>query len=512
MASDLVINATSYETRIALIEYGNLVEFYQERPSERGLVGNIYLGKVVRVLPGMQAAFVDVGLDRTGFLYVDDVLVDKDDFERRLQSCGDDSCCSVSDQEPTESLLRRIPGKGIADLLKEGQELLVQICKEPIGTKGARLTCHITLPCRNLVFMPRTDHIGISRKIEDESVRQKLRDDIEELRPAGTGFIVRTVAENASREELEADMEFLLHLWSEIQDFAEKASMMSLVHEDLDIILRVVRDIFSPEIDRLVVDDRITYDRVLKFVDTFAPHLREKVHFCQEEQPIFELYGIETDISRALDKKIWLRCGGYIIIETTEALTVIDVNTGRYVGKKDLEETIFKTNMEAAKEIAYQLRLRNIGGIIIIDFIDMEDQANRNMVFRSLNEAVKKDKSRINILKFSEFGLIQMTRKRNREDLANMMCEPCFYCHGKGMLKSERTLCYEMFRKISAKAGKIKGRNVTLNVHPNVAAMMLKDETDTIHQLEDEWNKTLTIIPVKDLHLEKYEIFWDSTE
>ena len=263
MASDLVINATSYETRIALIEYGNLVEFYQERPSERGLVGNIYLGKVVRVLPGMQAAFVDVGLDRTGFLYVDDVLVDKDDFERRLQSCGDESCCSVSDQEPTESLLRRIPGKNIADLLKEGQELLVQICKEPIGTKGARLTCHITLPCRNLVFMPRTDHIGISRKIDDESQRKKLRKDIEELRPAGTGFIVRTVAENASREELEADMEFLLHLWSEIQDFAEKASMMSLVHEDLDIILRVVRDIFSPDIDRLVVDDGATYDRVL---------------------------------------------------------------------------------------------------------------------------------------------------------------------------------------------------------------------------------------------------------
>ena len=512
MASDLVINATPYETRIALIEYGNLVEFYQERPNERGLVGNIYLGKVVRVLPGMQASFVDVGLERTGFLYVDDVQVDKDDFERRLQSCGDDSCCSVSDQEPPESLLRRIPGKGIADLLKEGQELLVQICKEPIGTKGARLTCHITLPCRNLVFMPRTDHIGISRKIKDETVRQKLRTDIEELRPAGTGFIVRTVAENASREELEADMEFLLHLWSEIQDFAEKSSMMSLVHEDLDIILRVVRDIFSSDIDRLVVDDRLTYDRVLKFVDTFAPHLREKVHFCEDEQPIFELYGIETDISRALDKKIWLRCGGYIIIESTEALTVIDVNTGRYVGKRDLEETIFKTNMEAAKEIAYQLRLRNIGGIIVIDFIDMEDEANRNMVFRSLHEAVKKDKSRINILKFSEFGLIQMTRKRNREDLANMMCESCFYCHGKGMLKSERTVCHEIFRKISAKSGKIKGRNVTLNVHPNVAVMMLKEETDTIHQLENEWGKILTIIPVKDLHLEKYEIFWDSTE
>ncbi len=506
MASDLVINATSYEIRIALIEYGNLVEFYMERPNEKGLVGNIYLGRVVRVLPGMQAAFVDIGLERTGFLYVDDVRVDKDNFEEQLLQCNE-SCCS--DQEAPESLRKRIPGMSIEDLLKEGQELLVQICKEPIGTKGARLTCHITLPCRNLVFMPRTDHIGISRKIEGDEQRQRLRRDIEDLRPAGTGFIVRTVAESASREELEADMEFLLHLWSEICDNAERSKPMTMVYEDLDIILRVVRDIFAPGIDRLVVDNKKTYERILKFVETFAPHLRDKVHYCEEESPIFDIYGVEMDVNRALDKKIWLRCGGYIIIEATEALTVVDVNTGRYVGKKDLEETIFKTNMEAVKEISYQLRLRNIGGIIIIDFIDMDEASHRQQVFRVLNESIKKDKSRINILPFSEFGLIQMTRKRNREDLTRMMCEPCHYCHGKGMLKSARTISYEIFRKISSNADQIKGSNVTVNVNSGVATIMLKEEAHTIHMLEDEIRKSITIIPVKDLHQEKYEIFWD---
>ncbi|PLX50588.1 MAG: ribonuclease [Desulfobulbaceae bacterium] len=511
MATDLLINATSYEVRIALIEHGNLVEFHVERPTEKGLVGNIYLGKVVRVLPGMQAAFVDIGLERTGFLYVDDVHISTDALEKRINNCGDrtTTCC---DHEPPDSLAVRTPGQSIEDLLHEGQEILVQICKEPIGTKGARLTCNITLPCRNLVFMPMTDHIGISRKMDNELLRQRLRKEIEELRPAGTGFIVRTVAEDASRQDLEADMEFLLHLWSEIRDMAEKSTPMSMVYEDLDIILRVVRDIFSPEVDRLVVDDPKTYQRVLTFIQTFAPHMYNRVFKYDQNVPIFDAYGVEMDISRALDKKIWLRCGGYIIIENTEALTVVDVNTGRYVGKNDLEETIFKTNMEAVREIAYQLRLRNIGGIIIIDFIDMETEGHREDVFRALSEAVKKDKSRVNILKVSEFGLVQMTRKRNREDLVNMMCEPCPYCGGDGLLKSNRTVCYEIFRRISLGARNISGPSVTIRVHPKVAGMMLKEEAVTIHNLEDELQKTLTIIPQKDIHMEKYEIVWESGE
>ena len=360
MSTDLAINATSFEIRIALIEHENLVEFYLERPTEKGLVSNIYKGKVKRVLPGMQAAFVDIGLERTGFLYVDDVHIDSSDFENRLasydRSASNGDCCCES--VLPESLSSRAPGMSIEDLLTEGQDILVQICKEPLGTKGARLTCHITLPCRNLVFMPMTDHIGISRKIEDEDVRQRIREDIEALRPAGTGFIVRTVGETASPGDIEADMEFLLHLWGEIQDLAEKAPVPSLVYEDLDIVLRAVRDIFSPDVDRVVVDEPRTYQRVLKFVETFAPRLRDKVELWEGEAALFDAYGIEMDINRALDKKIWLRCGGYIIIEATEALTVIDVNTGRYVGKSDLEETIFKTNIDLAYWTPYQIGMK----------------------------------------------------------------------------------------------------------------------------------------------------------
>ncbi|OGQ98363.1 MAG: ribonuclease [Deltaproteobacteria bacterium RIFOXYD12_FULL_55_16] len=508
MPSELLINATPYEIRIALVEHGNLVEFYLEQPREKGLVGNIYRGRVVRVLSGMQAAFVDIGLERTGFLYVDDVHISKDEFEHHLAKIDRQEECGYYGNEAPESLCRRTPGLNIGDLLSEGQDILVQICKEPLGTKGARLTCNITLPCRNLVFMPMTDHIGVSRKIEDETVRKQLRQDIEALRPTGTGFIVRTVAENATNEDLEADMEFILHAWGEIKDIVGKAAVPSLVYEDLDITLRVVRDIFSPEVERVVVDDLKTFNRVQHFVETFAPRLRGRVEFAEGSTPLFDAHGVEMDVNRALDKKIWLRCGGYIIIETTEALTVIDVNTGRYVGKSGLEETIFKTNMEAVKEIAYQLRLRNIGGIIIVDFIDMEEEIHRDEVFSAFREAAKKDKSRINILRVSEFGLVQMTRKRNREDLRHMMCEPCLYCHGDGMLKSSRTICYEIFRKVEREARKASNDSVVLKVHPRVAAMMLKEEAATIDYLQGATGKQIIIETVREFHLEKYEISW----
>jgi ribonuclease G len=506
MYNYLLINATSYEIRIALVEHGNLVEFYLERPVEKGMVGNIYRGRVVRVLPGMQAAFVDLGLERTGFLYVDDVQTDSKVLANRMinneceQGCCDDDTEIV--QKPA------IPSVNIEELLTEGQDILVQICKEPLGTKGARLTCHITLPCRNLVYMPMTDHIGISRKLENDEDRQRLREEIEKLRPQDAGFIVRTVAENASREDLEADMEFLLHLWGEIQDRAIKAPVPSLVYEDLDITQRAVRDLFTPDIQRVVVDDRATFERVCNFVETFVPQLRNRVMHYDNQIPLLDAYGVEADISRALEKKVWLRSGGYIIIETTEALTVVDVNTGRYVGRKDLEETIFKTNMEAVKEIAYQLRLRNIGGIIIIDFIDMEDELHREEVFNALQEAVKKDKSRANILKVSEFGLVQMTRKRDRENLSQMMCEPCIYCGGEGLLKSRRSLCYEIFRKVLYESSKMAGDTVTLKVHPSVADMMLKDETLNTENLEKDIQKRFIIVPDSDMYIEKYEIIW----
>jgi len=505
MYNYLLINANPYEIRIALIEHGNLVEFYQERPVEKGLVGNIYQGRVVRVLPGMQAAFIDLGLERTGFLYVDDVRTDNRHLEDRMMNNGCQSCCETP-EVLTEGPATQV---NIEDLLTEGQEVMVQICKEPLGTKGARLTCNITLPCRNLVYMPMTDHIGISRKVEDDEDRQRLREEIENLRPQDAGFIVRTVAESASREDLEADMEFLLHLWGEIKDRATKASVPNMVYEDLDITQRAVRDLFTPDIQRVIVDDRETYKRVCNFVETFVPQLRNRISLYENEIPLMDAYGVEVEISRALEKKVWLRSGGYIIIETTEALTVVDVNTGRYVGRKDLEETIFKTNMEAVKEIAYQLRLRNIGGIIIIDFIDMEQESHREDVFNALQEAVKKDKSRANILKVSEFGLVQMTRKRDRENLSQMMSEPCMYCGGDGLLKSRRSVCYEIFRKLSHEGRKMAGSTVTIKVHPSVADLMLKDETLHTDNLEKETGKRFIIVADNDMYLEKYEIVWE---
>jgi ribonuclease G len=510
MSSEILINSTSYEIRIALVENGHLAEFHLQRPTEKGLVGNIYRGRVVRVLPGMQAAFVDIGLERTGFLYVDDVYISNSDLDARMMKrqnpCGKlEFSSSMPDTD-----INRSPGMNIEDLLAEGQEITVQVGKDPIGTKGARLTCHITLPCRNLVFMPLTDHIGISRRIQDDTIRNTLKERIESLRPAGTGFIVRTVAENATVEELEADMEFLLLLWDEIQDISSRSlTIPAMIYEDLDITFRSVRDLFAAEVRSLILDDRKTYEKLLKFVQTFAPKLQDRIAFYQGEAPLFEAHGVDIEISRALEKKVWLRSGGYIIIETTEALSVIDVNTGRFVGKNDLEDTIFKTNMEAVKEIAYQLRLRNIGGIIIIDFIDMDEEEHREELFHSFKEAVKKDKSRINILKLSEFGLVQMTRKRSCENLNQMMCEPCHYCAGEGVLKSRRTICYEIFRKISRKAQRYNGYHVTLNVHPRVADMLLKEEETVTNELERDIGKRVTIVPCKKLHIEKYEIIWD---
>jgi ribonuclease G len=509
MSTEILINSLGYETRIALVENTQLVEFHIQRPSAKGLVGNIYKGRVVRVLPGMQAAFVDIGLDRTGFLYVDDVFISTNELDHRLlghehQPCGKYNFTSSSaenDEQPHS-------GKNIEDLLREGQNITVQVGKEPIGSKGPRLTCHITLPCRNLVFMPLTDHIGISRKIEDDSLREALRERIEALRPAGTGFIVRTVAEYADMEELEADMEFLLHLWGEILDKTSNSSSPALIYEDIDIIFRSVRDLFTSSVNSLIVDNKETHDKLVNFIKVFAPDLQHRISFYQEKIPLFEASGIEIEISRIIEKKVWLRSGGYIIIETTEALTVIDVNTGRFVGKNDLQETIFKTNMEAVKEIAYQLRLRNIGGIIIIDFIDMADELHRQELLCSFKEVVKKDKSKINILKLSEFGLVQMTRKRSCENLNQLLSEPCYYCAGEGRLKSRRTICYEIFRKILRDIGKYQGEEIIVKVHPRVADMILKEEEQVTLELEQNSKKRLTIIPEKGLHLERYDISW----
>ncbi|WP_041278021.1 Rne/Rng family ribonuclease [Desulfotalea psychrophila] len=495
MSTDILINSRSYEVRLALVENGNLSEFHMQRPTEKGLMGNIYKGKVVRVLPGMQAAFVDIGLERTGFLYVDDVSFLPENLE-------------VGCPARNASTNPRTQGIRIEDLLSEGQNIIVQVTKDPIGTKGARLTCHITLPCRNLVFIPQTDHIGVSRKIDDETLREELKKQIEEIRPEGVGFIVRTVAEHATREELEADMEFLLILWDEIIVKISHAKSPELIHEDLDITLRSVRDFFTIDVDRLIIDDEKDYKKLLGFVKTFAPQLHNKISLYTDPIPLFDAYNIEVEIAKAIEKKVWLRSGGYIIIESTEALSVIDVNTGRFVGKNNLNDTIFKTNIEAAKEIADQLRLRNIGGIIIIDFIDMESAEHREQLYETFQEAVKKDKSRINILKLSEFGLVQMTRKRSSENLYQLMCESCHYCSGEGMIKSRRTICYDIFRKLSRHTNKNHGTTVTLRVHPRIADILENEEELTLGTVEKDIGRRIIVASSKDLHIEKYEIIW----
>lgn len=508
MSTEILINSRKYEVRIAIVENGNLSEFHLQRPTEKGLIGNIYKGKVVRVLPGMQAAFINIGLERTGFLYVDDVYLSQNEFDSTIMGREHEMDRSSFPAILPENDLRRTKGMNIEDLLKEGQDIIVQVSKDPIGSKGARLTCHITLPGRNLVFIPLTEHIGISRKIDDEEVREKLKALIEKLRPEGTGFIVRTVAEFASAEELEADMEFLLLLWDEILDVAASSAVPALIYEDLDITFRSVRDLFTHDVDNLIIDDSDAFEKLLAFVKNYAPQLQDKISLYEDDTPLFEAHGIDAEVNRATEKKVWLRSGGYIIIESTEALSVIDVNTGRFVGKNNLNETIFKTNMEAAKEIAYQLRLRNIGGIIIIDFIDMDSEDHREELFSYFKEQVKNDKSRINILKLSEFGLVQMTRKRSSENLTQLMCEPCHYCAGEGILKSRRTICYDIFRKIHRNAERTGGFSITLRVHPRIADMLNKEERDNLLQLENDTQKKLIVVPVKELHIEKYDIIW----
>ncbi|HKI48565.1 MAG TPA: Rne/Rng family ribonuclease, partial [Desulfobacteria bacterium] len=369
MSSELIINSRSYETRVALVENGVVVELHIERGSGRELMGNIYRGRVVRVLPGMQAAFVDISLGRTAFLYVSDVYRDFSDFEQMMLNTNEAG--ETLDTGETEDSLKKESnhsGFQIEDLLHEGQSIMVQVSKEPLGNKGARLTSHVSLPGRHLVLMPTVNHIGISRKIEDREERERLKGIIKDINPGSYGFIVRTVAENTSKEKLEAEMDFLLKLWENIRQKMDKGNNPGLLYKDLTITLRAVRDLFTREVDRLIVDSDEEYEKIMTFIETFAPRLKYSVELYEGAGPIFDAFGIEIEISRALGNKIWLKSGGYIVIELTEALTSIDVNTGSYVGKRNLEETILKTNLEAVKEIAYQLRFRNIGGLIVIDF------------------------------------------------------------------------------------------------------------------------------------------------
>jgi ribonuclease G len=505
MTNELVINARPHETRVALVENSVVVELYVNRGSEQALMGNIYLGRVVRVLPGMQAAFVDIGIDKPAFLYITDVYNDARHWEQVMVQEGEEENNEKSERSVRMRNLKNFD-INIEGLLQEGQEIMVQISKEPIGTKGARLTSYITLAGRHLVFMPTIDHIGISRKIEDEKERTRLKEIIQELRQPGEGFIVRTVSERAPKEKLKSEMEFLDRLWNTIQKRREAASAPSLVHKELSITLRAVRDLFTKEIDRLVIDSREEYQSVMEFIENFVPALRYSVELYEGREPLFDSYGIEMELSRALEKKIWLKSGGYVVIESTEALATIDVNTGSYVGKRNLEETIAKTNLEAVKEIAYQIRLRNIGGLIVIDFIDMERESDRERVFMALREALEKDRAQTTVLKMSELGLIEMSRKRTRENINLFLTEPCFYCEGRGRLKSPTTICYDIFRDLERETASGDGGKVYLLVNPEIERVLKEDERDSVVELEKKINRRIIIIGKEDFHLEQYEI------
>ena len=463
MSKQILINAAPWETRVAVLEDTTLAELYVERDRDRNVAGNVYKARVARVLPGMQAAFVDIGLEKAGFLHVSD-LTDPEVAKRVVDETEEDS----GDDAPPPR--RRAPLAPIEARLAKGQELLVQVSKEPIGTKGARVTANISLPGRHLVHMPGTNHIGISRRIEDTEERDRLRDAVESERSGSDGFIVRTACAGATKREIRDDVRFLTRLWAHVQHTAAAATAPSLVHRDLDLALRVLRDLFTTDVDRLVIDDPAECSRIRTFIEVLMPRFVGRVHGYEGTTPLFEQHGVETKIARALDRRVWLKSGGYLIFDQTESLTTVDVNTGRYVGKKDQEETVLKTNLEAVKHVVQQLRLRNIGGIIVIDFIDMEQSANRRKVFDAMQEAVRSDKARSTVLEISELGLVQMTRKRTRESLSQILLEACPHCDGLGRLRSIETIAYDALRQVERVARERTGSGgIVLGVHRAVA-------------------------------------------
>ncbi len=687
MSATIVINTTGVETRVALVENGQITEYYLERKKDKGIVGNIYKGRVVRVLPGMQAAFVDIGLEKAAFLYVSDVFYDPEFSEQQFdltegeheeiedipdspeereepegqhepmmleggeersegdapeegaalaepsqfdepapesqelpEGAGepadapavelvaepttepanevtpaspgdidleaakgapevaapptDESGAPVaegaSEVKPEEAVtgaagerkggergergeLRargrnrrrqqsRREGRGqqegqergrkgereereereerngrdktqqkkmanIQDLLQVGQEIIVQVAKDPMGTKGARVTSHISIPGRHLVLMPTIDHIGTSRRIERESERRRLREIIDRVRPPGTGFIIRTVAEDTPTEKLEADARFLIGIWNAVGAKKDRTGAPALLHPDLDLALRATRDLFAKDVEKLVIDDRAEWERIQAFVEAQDPALKDRVVLHDSIDPIFDAYGIEHELQRAQARKVWLKSGGYLIIDQAEALTAIDVNSGRYVGKKSLEETITKINIEASKEIVYQLRLRNIGGIIIIDFIDMDKSQNRDKVFKSLQDALGREKAKTNVLKISELGLVEMTRKRVRESLGRTLFEPCSACEGRGHLKSKRTVAYEIFRQIRREASHHRDGQVVINCNPEIARVLQSEERDELRSLMDRFNKSIHVRPQPSYAQDQYDLF-----
>ncbi len=477
MSEEILVNVTPRETRVAVIENGMLQELHIERGWRRGVVGNIYKGKVQRVMPGMQAAFVEVGLERAAFLHANDIVRSSPD--------------AVVDGE--EAALPTPPPAPIMDLLRDGQDIVVQVVKDPIGSKGARLTTQISIPSRYLVLLPQSKVIGVSARIEDEAERHRLKQAVTELAGlhGGHGYIIRTNAEGQPVEALAEDIAYLSRVWNVVERRGRESPSCSVLYEDLSLPLRAVRDLIRKDVEKVKVDSKETHERLQAFVAKYMPVLAERIELYSGERPIFDLYGVEDEIGRALDKQVPLKSGGYLVIDQTEAMTTVDVNTGSFLGQRNLEETVFRTNLEAAQAVARQLRLRNLGGIIIIDFIDMDDPEHRRQVLRTLEKSLAKDHAKTTVYEFSPLGLVEMTRKRTVESLARQLSEPCPECSGRGSIKTTETVTYEIFREITRAVRQFEAARLQVIASPKVVARITDEESTAVAELEEFLGKSI---------------------
>ncbi|MFK8047758.1 MAG: ribonuclease G [Halioglobus sp.] len=489
MSEEILINVTAMETRVAVIENGLLQDVHIERLANRGIVGNIYSGKVVRVLPGMQSAFVDIGAERTAFIHVSDIMpLDSDGREDRSRH-----------------------SEAIRDFLHEGKKIVVQVTKDPLGSKGARLSTQVSMSSRYLVLMPQSDHIGVSQRIDDDVERDRLQQVLAEaIETEGMadmrGFIIRTAAEGVAVEEIRADLRYLKRVWAAVHRRSKAADRPTLLYEDLPLYLRAIRDLARPGLDKIRIDDRSCFERLETFCSDYVPEVCALLSHYDGERPLLDNHGVEDEIERALSRKVDLKSGGYLIIDQTEAMTTIDVNTGSFVGKKNLEETIFKTNLEAATMLARQLRVRNLGGIIIIDFIDMRDAEHRRQVHRALEKAMLRDPSRNKITGISDLGLVEMTRKRDRESLEHLLCEECPVCSGRGVVKSAETLCYEIFREIMRDAKAYENDTLMVLAGQGVVDRLLDEESAIVADLQELVGKTISFRVEPSYNQEHFDI------
>ncbi len=508
MTKEMIISSNGHETMVAILEDDLVAEIFIERERQRGVAGNVYKGRVSKVLPGMQSSFIDVGLERDGFLYVAEVIDTLEEFEKLEAGDEDDKGGAPRDRERERA---RQQAK-IEDLLKDGQEILVQVVKEPLGTKGARLTSHVTMPGRFLVFMPTVDHVGVSRKIESREERARLRGIVREFRESHGftgGVIIRTAAAGRPREDIVSDLEAFDAIWTDIRQKMESSRAPAVVYREQNLVGKLLRDLLTDEFQAIRIDNPQDHQRVLELVERILPTLVPRVKLYSKPFPIFEEYGVQAEIDKALKSKVWLKSGGSIVINQTEALVAIDVNTGRYVGKKSsgrLEDTIVKTNLEAVKEIVRQIRLRDLGGIIVLDLIDMEDRKNRQKVLQAVEQELKKDRSPSKALQVSDFGLVIITRKRVKQSLERVLTEPCPYCSGSGVIKSSSTICYEILSEVRKIGPDLNGHRLILRVNPDIARALKEEENAVLSDLTQSLGRDVTIKPDMQLHHEQFDV------